>query len=184
MVTDIQEMLKRGGAQEVVLSGWDEDEVTVKLKRPSLFNMAAAGHIPNPLMSVAEGMFMANQGAIRKAGLEDTAKVLALIAREALVSPTYEELKEAGLELTDCQLSEIYASVIGGAARLKAFRSKQRSAAGGNGADNALQGVGAAEPDGRVRGVVSGRSGGDHRAADQKRAQAAAKGNKGQQRAD
>lgn len=184
MVTDIHEMLKSGGAQEVTISGWAEDEIVVKLRRPSLFNLAAAGHIPNPLIKAAEGLFMANQNAIRQASVEDTGKVLILIAREAMTEPTYEQLQEAGLELTDGQLSEIYAYVIGGAARLEAFRHKQRGTAGGDDTDHALQGVGAAGADGRVRGVVPGRSGGDYRSGAEGRKKAETQKDKGQPDAD
>ncbi len=144
MVTSIEAMKLNGGPREVTLSGWDGEEITVVLKRPSLFNMAAGGQIPNPLLPAAEALFMMNGSAIAKSSLSDTAKVMTEIARAALVSPAWDEITGAGLILTDTQLSEIYAYVIGGAKRLETFRDKMRDSAGQHDAAAAQQGLGAA----------------------------------------
>lgn len=144
MITDLERMKQGGGPKEVTLSGWDGEEITVLLRRPTLFNMAASGQIPNPLLPAAEALFMMNGSRITKNSLTDTAKALIEIARAALVKPTLEEMAEAGLELTDEQLNEIYAFVIGGAKRLETFRSKMRDPAGQHDAAAAQQGLDAA----------------------------------------
>lgn len=135
MTTSIEEMARQGGVREITLSGWDgENDITVKARRPSLYAMAAAGHIPNPLLPAADSLFMANGAAIQKSRFDDMAKMLDIIARETLVKPTFEELEQAGLTLTDTQYLEIYRFVIGGAASLERFREAVRAAAGRHGA--------------------------------------------------
>lgn len=131
MVTDLKTMLEKGGPQEVKLSGWDEDEITVRLRRPSLYEMAASGRIPNPLLGAADALFTANGAALGKISLEEQAKTLRVMAKAALVEPTMTELEEAGVELTDRQINEIYAYIIGGAAQLERFRYIVRNTAGG-----------------------------------------------------
>ena len=144
MVTSIKDMVRTGGPQEVAISGWAGETITVKLQRPSLYAMAKGGRIPNPLLPVAESLFMMNGSKIQKLEIDDMAGMMDLIAREALAEPTYDEIREAGLELTDTQYNEIYAFTIGGAAALAAFRRNVRSVAGGYGTDNELPGGGAA----------------------------------------
>jgi hypothetical protein len=58
---------------------------------------------------------------------DQQAKALQAIARYALVSPTLDELNEAGLELTDEQYLAIYAFALKGAEGLARFRSGLRS---------------------------------------------------------
>lgn len=74
MITNLETLAAMAGAQEVALSGWNGEEIRVRLKKPSLYAMAAEGRIPNPLLGVAEGLFMGNQDAIKRASLDDTAK--------------------------------------------------------------------------------------------------------------
>lgn len=142
MVTSIKEMARAGGAEEVTLSGWNGEDITVKLRRPSLYAMAAAGKIPNPLLGVADGLFMMNATTITKARFDETAKMMELIAREALVEPTLDEITAAGLTLTDSQYLEIYSYVIRGAKNLERFRHLQRDQAGANDKDDGVQGLG------------------------------------------
>lgn len=141
MVTDLKTMLVMNGPKEVKLSGWNDDEITVKLRRPSLYEMAASGRIPNPLLGVADALFMGNAQNIGKASLEDTAKTLRIMAKAALVEPTMAELEENGIELTDRQYNEIYAFIIGGAAQLEKFRYIERNTAGGHGQSDGVQSV-------------------------------------------
>lgn len=140
-VTSIAEMVKAGGPKEVEISGWDGQPMTVKLIRPSLYSMAAGGAIPNPLLPVADALFMMNGSGIQKLQIDDMAKMMRLMAKEALVEPTLEEIEGAGLTLTDTQYNEIYAFVIGGAKTLETFRRGVRLQAGGDDADHGVPGV-------------------------------------------
>lgn len=144
MVTSIEEMKKTGGVAEVTLSGWDGEKVVMKLRRPSLYEMAASGRIPNPLLGAADALFMMNAAGIQKTKFDDTAKMVELIAREALVEPTFDQLSEAGLTLTDLQYLEIYTFVTRGPKGLERFRQLIGSAAGQHGAADAHKSLGPA----------------------------------------
>ncbi len=145
MVTKIEDIMKSAGAQDVEMSGWNGDRVTMRLRRPSMYQMAAAGQIPNPLLPVAESLFTASGRGIMKAEFADTAKVMDLLARAAMVEPTYDELAEAGIALTDMQYNEIYAFVLRGPAGLARFRDAVRRSAGEHVADTEREAVEPAE---------------------------------------
>lgn len=101
-----------------------EGHVYVRLVRPSLLDLAAKGEIPNPLLGAAYKLFYGDQDEKeKKASIADNGKVFNIIAEKALVQPTYEELKEAGVMLNDVQLLQIWQFVQQGASALKSFRT-------------------------------------------------------------
>lgn len=101
-----------------------EGHVYVRLVRPSLLDLAAKGEIPNTLLSAAYKLFYGDQDEKeKKASIADNGKVFNIIAEKALVQPTYEELKEAGVMLNDVQLLQIWQFVQQGASALKSFRT-------------------------------------------------------------
>ena len=108
----------------VSLPGWqgDGDTFECELKRPSLLAMAAAGTIPNPLMTTARKLFLDGHIDPGKGNLEEEGKVLLAMARAAMVSPSFDGLAERGIELTDEQLIYIWQFVQGGARALDRFR--------------------------------------------------------------
>lgn len=131
-ITSIDAIRAANGAVEVELSGWDEQPFVCKLRRPRLYEMAAAGEIPNPLLPVVEELFMRNTAALAKRDVADQSKALLALAGLALVEPALEDIHAAGARLTDDQILEIYTFVLGGAASLAGFRANARGAAGGN----------------------------------------------------
>jgi hypothetical protein len=58
-MTDLQETARAYASQRVALPGWGGgDDFECALRRPGLVSMAAAaGFVPNPLMSAVEEMF-------------------------------------------------------------------------------------------------------------------------------
>lgn len=108
-------------SQEVTLPGWCGDAFICELRRPSLFALASGGAIPNPLMQTARRLFYS--GISPDSGnFEEEGRILLTIARAALVKPTFEELAEHGIELTDEQLVGIYQFTQLGAKALDRFR--------------------------------------------------------------
>ena len=132
-ITSLDEIRAANAAQEIELSGW-EPGVTFRCRarRPRLYEMAAAGEIPNPLLPVVEELFMQNSAALAKRDVSDQSKALIALAGMTLVEPTVDEIHEAGAVLTDDQLLEIYTFVLGGAAALAGFRENARRAVGGD----------------------------------------------------
>jgi hypothetical protein len=132
-ITSIEEIRAANAAQEIELSGWEPGvPFRCKARRPRLFEMAAAGEIPNPLLPVVEELFMQNSAALGKRSVADQSKALIALADMTLVEPTAAEIHEAGAVLTDDQLLEIYTFVLGGAAALAGFREAARRATSGN----------------------------------------------------
>lgn len=133
---DWQEAAKKYGIQEIGLPGWGVDDTFLcKVRRPTLYNMAASGLIPNPLLSVVQDMFTVNSKKLDKIPLDKQGQALIQIARYAMVEPTYEEIVEAGLNLTDVQLLVLYTYAMGGVAALEPFRKDVRGTTDEHGGD-------------------------------------------------
>lgn len=120
--------LKNIGVQEVALSGFAPGEpFIVRLRRPSLMRLAQEGEIPNQLLGSAATLF--SEGAVRMMSdgekFTELSETVLLLAKASLVEPTYEELEEAGIELTDSQLMDIYMYTQQGVRILDGFRKKQ-----------------------------------------------------------
>lgn len=78
-----------------------------KLNRPSLMAMAASGKIPDILMAAATKMFF-NRTDDASVDLSEWYSVMEIFADACLVEPTYAQVKEAGISLTDEQLIAIF----------------------------------------------------------------------------
>ena len=108
-------------SQTVTIPGWCGDGVEVELCRPSLLALAAAGAIANPLLKTARRIFYS--GISPDGGdLAEEGRVLIEIAKAALVKPSFDELKAAGVTLTDEQLVAIFQFTELGAKALARFR--------------------------------------------------------------
>ena len=126
-VTNISEIKKYADGVEVDLPGFAEDEVfTVKLRRPSMLLLAQSGDIPNPLLHTAADLFMNGTGKINENNFSNVAKVFEAIAKASLVSPSYDELQAAGINLTDAQLTYIYSYSQSGVDILRRFRQESK----------------------------------------------------------
>ena len=138
--TNLKTLKEKHGVQTFQLPGWAEGEDFIcRLRRPTLYNMAAAGLIPNPLLETVQALFSGNQAEVSAVSLTEQAKVMTRMARYAMVEPTYDELSTAGIGLTDEQLLAIYAFSIGGAKVVEPFCAYVRSATYDN--DGAVSGA-------------------------------------------
>ena len=124
-VTSIEKLKKIAQGQEVELQGWDEEPFVCVLKRPSLLGLVENGDIPNPLLHAAYILFNGSNNPKDQVNLKEANDLYRIIAKAAMVSPTYEQLEEIGLELTDMQLLEIYRFTQLGVKSLISFRTKQ-----------------------------------------------------------
>ena len=124
-VTSLDKLKELANGQEVELLGWGEDAFVCKLKRPSLLGLVSTGQIPNPLLNSAHILFYGPQTSKDVISMKDQRELLEIIAKAAMVEPTYEQLNVIGLELTDAQLNEIYNFTQAGVQALELFRKKQ-----------------------------------------------------------
>ena len=124
-VTSIEKLKKMAQGQEVELQGWDEEPFVCVLKRPSLLGLVENGDIPNPLLHAAYILFNGSNNPKDQVNLKEMNDLYRIIAKAAMVNPTYDQVVEAGLELTDMQLLEIYRFTQLGVKSLISFRTKQ-----------------------------------------------------------
>lgn len=124
-VTSLENLKKLSEGQEVELPGWDDEPFICKLKRPSLLGLVEGGQIPNPLLNAAYILFNGAKTQKDVLNLKEQKEILDIVARAAMVEPTYQQLKDIGLELTDLQLLDIYNFTQLGVRSLISFRTKQ-----------------------------------------------------------
>ena len=111
---------------EIELPGFAAEEtISVRLRRPSLMLLAAEGKIPNTLLASVEDLF--EKGDKNTVPFKERGEIFRIVAMASLVSPSWEELQNAGVNLTDLQLLYIYNFSQTGVDTLRRFREKQRT---------------------------------------------------------
>ena len=114
----------------------DGTKLNVEVKKPNMMQLIAAGKIPNTLLSSAMEMFNGKAGekmqkAADNAGdLKDLVGMMNVIAEASLVNPTYKQIKELGIDLTDNQLMGLLMYSQGGLKALENFRNQQTDTEG------------------------------------------------------
>ena len=126
-VTSIEELKNYSKGEIVKLPDFAEGQhFYAKLRRPSLLAMAQRGEIPNTLLEAANNLFVSgNVNTTNKIDSETLTKmfgVIDLICEASFIEPTYKELKEAGIELTDDQMTFIFNYSQTGVKSLENFR--------------------------------------------------------------
>ncbi len=126
-VTSINELRDIG--EIVQLPSFDESHPFVaKLRRPSLMAMAQHGKIPNSLLTSANKLFTKGPAGTANAEIADENmmkemfQVINLLCEAAFVEPTYKELVENGIELTDDQYLFVFDYSQRGVKALEKFR--------------------------------------------------------------
>ncbi len=126
-VTPIARMPAAFATELVELPGWEpEQTVHFRLRRSNLRALVTAGKIPNPMLSAAQRLYE-GQSSKANASFGEIVKVMTLVVDNAMVEPTYKELTEAGVELTEEQFGLIWGYANRGAQALAAFRAIPRN---------------------------------------------------------
>lgn len=125
-VTSLEEIKKSASGQLIAFTGWDEKPWIAKVKRVSLLDMISEGVIPNSLLSAAEQVFAGKQSSKKPVDIKETGTVFKAVAEAVLVEPTWNDLQDAGVKVTDEQLSELFQYAQGGINGLKRFRAEQK----------------------------------------------------------
>lgn len=124
-VTSIEKLKDMAKGEVVSLIGFNEESFVARLKRPSLLNMVTNEKIPNTLLLAAHTVFFGAKTSKDVVSMKDSNELYRIVAKEALVEPTLEQIEEAGLELTDQQLIEIFQYTQVGVRALESFRKEQ-----------------------------------------------------------
>lgn len=99
-----------------------------RVKRPSMLMLAKMGKIPNALLNSATQLFTkGGSGMDTKNGktLSDIYDICEVIAKASLVQPTYDEIIDSGMTLSDDQVMAIFNYTQSGVKALENFRSEQ-----------------------------------------------------------
>lgn len=106
----------------------DGQDFVARLKRPSLLDMMRTGQIPNELLSSASDLFAEGTSSFvsDKDNMSKLYDVMDKLCEATFVEPSYDEMKEAGVKLTDEQLIFIFDYSQNGVKALDSFRQEQR----------------------------------------------------------
>lgn len=97
----------------------------VRITRPSMLLLAKEGKIPNSLMNIATQLFTGTKSVKPNDSsqmMREMYDVCEIICRASLLEPKYDELVEAGIKLTDEQITAIFNYTQRGVKALESFR--------------------------------------------------------------
>lgn len=128
-ITSIEDLLTVANGEIVELPPFDNEHPFVaRMKRPSLLAMAKTGKIPNSLLKQANELFTNGAGgALRNSqgnemAMSEVFEIMDVICEEAFVEPKYQDIKDAGIELTDEQILFVFTYTQRGLDALEPFR--------------------------------------------------------------
>lgn len=123
-VSTIQELLEVSQGELVALPPFKEGtKFVVRMKRPSMMNLVKTGKIPNSLIKSASKLFNGKGVDDRNnQSMSQAFDVFETLCEASLLEPTYKEIKDAGIELTDEQFMAIFSYTQKGLKALEPFR--------------------------------------------------------------
>lgn len=125
-ITTIEELKEYQKGQVVQLPDFaDGQPFFARLRRPSLMKLIKTGKIPNSLIMTANRLFN-GLGVDEKSdtSMSEFFEVLDALCDATFLEPTYTELQENGIELTDEQYTAIFTYTQRGVKALDNFRTK------------------------------------------------------------
>lgn len=130
-VTSLEQLKNYAQGSVVSLPPFADDQPFVaRLKRPSLFKLIKTGKIPNRLMTQANKLFangtmsLKTQVADDKM-MDDLFTILDAVCEDSFVEPTFQQIKDAGVYLTDQQKMFVFSYMQSGVEALESFRSQR-----------------------------------------------------------
>lgn len=125
-VTSLTSLEQYAQGQVVELPSFAEGQPLIaRLRRPSLLVLIKSGKIPNALLATANSLFVGN--AIKTSdpsALSDVVGVMEVICEASFLEPTMDQIRDAGLELTDQQYMAVFNYSQQGIKALDAFRQQ------------------------------------------------------------
>ena len=122
-VTSISQLNEYAKGQLVELPSFGEGQpFFARLRRPSMLALAKSVKIPNSLLATANRMFDSSLDTKNENMLKDFYTVIETILEAAFVEPTYQEIKDAGVQLSDDQLIFVFNYTQQGVRALDQFR--------------------------------------------------------------
>lgn len=127
--TTLAQLKALQGGEVVELPGFVSDKpFYCRLTQPSMMMLAKIGAIPNSLLSRAGELFTNGSRSIDADDsnlLSEMYDVMHVICEAAMVEPTLADVEGLGLNLTDAQMTAIFAYTQRGINKLTQFRKEQ-----------------------------------------------------------
>ena len=131
-VTSIDQLKLMSGGEIVKLPPFVQgQDFYAKLRRPSMLKLVQSGQIPNSLLRTANMLFSGgvNEELDRDDEfMKDLFDLIDVLAGAVFVEPSWSELKQAGIELTDEQYMFIFNYTQEGVKQLEPFREDEEVA--------------------------------------------------------
>lgn len=128
-VTSIDQLKAMSGGEIVKLPPFIQgQDFYAKLRRPSMLKLVQSGQIPNSLLRTANMLFSGgvNEELDRDDEfMKDMFDLIDVLAGAVFVEPSWNELKRAGIELTDEQYMFIFNYTQEGVKALEPFRENE-----------------------------------------------------------
>lgn len=130
-VTSIDQLKLMSGGEIVKLPPFIQgQDFYAKLRRPSMLKLVKSGQIPNSLLRTANMLF---SGEVDKEldrddeFMKDMFDLIDVLADAVFVEPSWKELNNAGIELTDEQYMFIFNYTQEGVKALEPFRENEEN---------------------------------------------------------
>lgn len=110
-ITSIADLQSYAGGSVIELPPFAQGQPFVaRLRRPSLLMLMKNGKIPNTLLAKATQLFDGNTEEIfeNDNAMSEVFDIMEILCEASFVEPTYKEIKDAGIELTDDQLMFVF----------------------------------------------------------------------------
>lgn len=134
-VTSIDQLKLMSGGEIVQLPPFVQgQDFYAKLRRPSMLKLVQSGQIPNSLLRTANMLFSGgvDQELDRDDEfMKDMFDLIDVLAEAVFVEPSWNELKQAGIELTDEQYMFIFNYTQKGVKALEPFREVEENYSAG-----------------------------------------------------
>lgn len=125
-VTSLTSLEQYAKGQVVQLPSFAEGQPFVaRLRRPSLLILIKSGKIPNTLLATANSLFAGDDiNTKNPSALADVVGVMDVICEASFLEPSWNQLKDAGIELTDEQYMAVFNYSQQGIKALEPFRQQ------------------------------------------------------------
>ena len=129
-ITSIGQLKGYSAGQVVEFPPFAEGQPLIaRIKRPSMLLMAKSGKIPNALLGAATDLFSGQgtgnrKGKEKETALKEVFGILDVICEGCFLEPSWNDMKEAGVELTDEQYMFVFKYAQQGVKALEPFRNQ------------------------------------------------------------
>lgn len=128
-VTSITQLNEYAKGQIVELPPFAEGQPFIaRICRPSMLSLVKTGKIPNELLATANNLFIDGRvdSKADPQAMQKIFDILDTICEACFIEPTYKQIQEAGITLTDEQYMFIFNYSQAGVKALKPFREQSK----------------------------------------------------------